>query len=402
MLVLLALLAKAALRAVELPPLLGYLILGLGLRIVDTRWGVLGEPGLEVLEFLGMVGVFVLLFRAGLESDLKGLLAQLRRAWYIWFATVVFSGGLAFYAGWALLDLGFLPSLFLAVALTATSVGVSIAPWQDREALCTDDGELLLDVAEMDDISGVVLMALLFAVAPQLEGGLEEGLGLRLGLTALRVLVTFALFAGLCFLFSRYVEPRLTRLFERICPRPDPMLLVTGVGLVIASLAGLMGFSVAIGAFLAGLSYSRDPEAVKMEKSFNALYDLFTPFFFISIALRVNPESLSGVWGLAGVLLVVAAAGKLVGAGAPALIGGSWTTALLLGVSMIPRAEICMIVMSRGHELGDWAVSDRLYSATLIVSALTCILAPLALQALFARRPPDAQSGGAPGPRCGS
>ncbi|MEQ9552776.1 MAG: cation:proton antiporter [Coleofasciculus sp. G3-WIS-01] len=93
-------------------------------------------------------------------------------------------------------------------------------------------------------------------------------------------------FATFCYVFSRYFEAKLTQFFGQIEAPPEAMIEVVGISFMIAAIAGLLGFSVAIGAFFAGLVFSRDPDAVKFDASFESLYALFTPFFFIGIGLK--------------------------------------------------------------------------------------------------------------------
>jgi len=387
LLVILSILSKCLLRRMGAHASVAYIVLGLMLRLADTQWNFLGEYGVRLFGFLASVGVFTLLFRIGLESDLASLLGQLRRARYVWLGDVSLSGGLGFAAAYLLLGLPLVTSLFVAVALTATSVGVSVSIWDSAGALGSSNGKLLVDIAEMDDISGVILMGLLFAVAPVLGRG--EGLGVLplLGRTAAVYLGLIAGFGLACFLFSRYAEGHLTGLFRRIEQPPEPMVSVAATGMIIAAVAGLLGFSIAIGAFFAGLAYSRDPRAVKMEASFSTLYEFFMPFFFIGIGLRIEPSALGTAVGLGGVLVVVAMAGKIIGSGFPTLVLSGWTRALLVGLSLIPRAEISLIIMQHGLDLGRDAVPPRVYAAMVLVSAATCIAAPLALQPLLKRWP---------------
>lgn len=116
------------------------------------------------------MGIVFLLFRVGLESELRKLVENLRDATLVWLADIAASGALGFVFAHHLLGLALVPSLFVAVAMTATSVGVSVAVWREEGALDSRRGQLLLDVAELDDVSDVVLMALLLAVAGVLLG----------------------------------------------------------------------------------------------------------------------------------------------------------------------------------------------------------------------------------------
>ncbi len=386
---------KGVLERTPVPPLVGFLLMGLGLRLADDHWGLLGTGALDVFRYLAKVGVVMLLFRIGLESNLRGLLAQLRRASLVWVADVAISGTLAFWAAYSLLGMTLLTSLVVATAMTATSVGISVAVWERANALDSPDGELLIDVAELDDISAVILMALLFAVLPMIRTeGLDWDLLPVVGRTAGIFLAKLVGFGGLCALFAHFLEEPMTRSFRRICPRPNLMLLVVGIGLIFAALAGMLGFSLAIGAFFAGLVFSRDPESVKLEAAVLPLYALFTPFFFIGIGLDLDPGSLTAAATAGGILLLVAVGAKLVADGLPVAALRGAKAGVLLGVSMVPRAEISMIIMHKGLRLGDWAVTPRAFGAAVVVSAGTCMIVPLVVRSLLERWPRKGEENG--------
>ncbi len=163
------------------------------------------------------------------------------------------------------------------------------------------------------------------------------------------------------------------------------IVLLVGIVIVIAAIAGWLGFSLAIGGLFAGLVFSRDPNAVKQDASFGAIYELFTPFFFIGIGLQIRPEALHAALIPAVILVIIASLGKLIGTALPALLETSAEGALFIGLSMIPRAEITMIIMERGRNLGEWAVPPELFAGMVIVSAVTCILVPLIIDPLLRR-----------------
>jgi Kef-type K+ transport system membrane component KefB len=376
---------EGLLRRAAIPSVVAHLAVGIGLALVGWGWGWPGAEGRAVVELLGSVGIVFLLFRVGLESNLGKLVENLRRAMVVWGADVVVSGTLGFLVAHCALGIDLVPSLFVATALTATSVGVSVAVWREEGRLGSPRGQLLLDVAELDDISGIALMAVLFAVVPLLRAGETAGIASSVGWTVGAVLVRLLLFAGGCALFARFLEAPLTRLLAGVASPPDRLVMVASVGLVIAAAAGGVGFSLAIGAFFGGLAFSRDPEAVKVDAYFEPLYAFFTPFFFIGIGLRVDPARLGEALVLGLLLFLAAAAGKLLGAGGGSLIALRPRGAALIGVSMIPRAEIAMIVMQHGVLLGAWAVSETIFSAMVVVSLLSCMLAPIGMRAALRR-----------------
>jgi len=380
---------KSGLDRIGIPALVGYLGLGFSLRIADHQFGLFNSGFQEVFAFLGKFGLVTLLFRIGLESKIELLLGQLRRASMVWLGNIFISGLLGFIAAFYLLGLNLTTSLIIATALTATSVGISLSVWENRNALKSANGSMLVDVAELDDICAVVLMALLFAVVPALKESQQPSVGPILVRISCIFLLKLLGFGAFCCLFSRFLEHRLTEYFRNFERPPDPMLTMVGMGLIIAALAGLIGFSLAIGAFFAGLLFSRDPQAVKMETSFLPVYELFSPFFFISIGMDMNLNGLGAATEMGAALLIAAILGKLVGAGAPLFLMKGWTSALLIGVSMVPRAEIAMVVMQRGFNHGY--ISSQVFTGMVMVCAATSLLPPIAVRSLLRRWPQEGE-----------
>ena len=374
-----AILVRSWLSKIGIPSLVGFIILGFFLRIVDDNWTSISLHESDVIEFLASIGVFVLLFRVGLESNLHGLLDKLPAATPIWIGNVVLSGIPAYFVSLYFLELGEIPSLFIAAALTATSLAVSAEVWRESNALDSPNGETFVDVAELDDLSGVALMALLIAVAPVLRPGNGES-ALAAVMTALVIIVLKgAIFLALLYLAARYGEQYISRILKKTMA-PDSILLVVGIGLLISALASLAGFSIAIGGFFAGIIFSRDPEAVKLETLFLPLHSFFAPFFFIAIGLAIDPGSLASALSLGSVLLVIAIFGKVVGAGLPALMTTGSAGATLIGISMVPRAEIALVIAQQGSILGDWAVPAEVFSSIAIISIVTCLISPLGIR----------------------
>ncbi len=373
--ILVAIGSAAIFQRARLPVLIGWLVIGFVIRLVDDATGLFPDEGSTVIEFLGRLGIIALLFRIGLEADVRGLLDQLRGASGVWVANVVLSGLLGYLAAVAL-GFGPVPSLVAATALTATSVGISSAVWREEGALRTPEGELFLDVAELDDISAVVLMGVLLAVLPEVaDGSVEAGAVLSvLGLAVLK----FAALAVVVVLFALYAEERLTLWLDDVGAPPAPAII--GVGFIIAAVAGLLGFSEAIGAFMAGLAFSRDPQWVRIDASIGPLHDLLAPFFFIAVGVSIPPGAVGAAVVPGLVLSVAAIVGKVIGAGGPAVRPLGWSGATLLGVSMVPRAEIALVVTQRARQLDGSAVPDDLFSAMVLVALVTSIGAPIVMR----------------------
>lgn len=386
---LLAVPIRAVLGRVFIPDLIGFILLGAILSTGSAMTGFGDETLTEQVPLLAQIGIVVLLFRVGLESDLDKLRSQLARAMLIWVPNMAIGGAAVFALVLVWPGLGLIPALFAGVAASATSIGVTTAVWEEAGALNSDTGALLLDAAELDDVSAVVLLSVLFAVGPLLN---QPDLSVDIVAPALQAgamqLVLMAAFGIGCYLFSRWLEKPLSDRFEAILPQHGPIVFATGAVFMIAATAEFMGLSMAIGALFAGLAFSRDPAERKIDDAFEILLTVFGPFFFVAIGLSVDPATLIGALGLGAALAVMAVVGKMLGAGIPgaAMLGRRMGT--LIGASMVPRAEIFLLVMLFGLTLGPWAVPQQLYNAAVLTSILTCIIGP-AIVARMLRRAPE-------------
>jgi len=373
---LLAVPMRALFARVSMPSMIGFILLGVALSIGSAMTGFANDTLNEQVPFLAKIGIVVLLFRIGLESDLDKLRRQLGRAALIWLPNMVLGAAAAFALVVFWPGLGLIPALFTGIAASATSIGVSAGIWEASGALDSGTGALLLDAAELDDISAVVLLSVLFAVAPLLqqpEGAAILAPALKAG--AIQLLLT-ALFSIACYLFSRWLEKPLSDGFAKLSPTHGPIVLAAGAAFVIASMAEFMGLSMAIGALFAGLAFSRDPAERSIDETFGILLTVFGPFFFVAIGLSVDTTVLGGAIGLAAALAGMALIGKLLGAGFPAAVMLGWRQGALIGFSMVPRAEIFLLVMLYGLTLGPWAVPQVLYNAAVLTSIVTCIIGP--------------------------
>lgn len=377
-----AIILRGLCRRIGIPPLVGYMLLGVAARFVDINGALLTGEVIAVYEFLGGIGVITLLFRVGIEADVRDMLRQIRRAAWIWIGNVAASGLAGFATAHYLLGIPLIPSLFAGVALTATSLGICLGVWREAGRLRTPAGALLTDVAELDDVSGVVLMILLVSIAPVLILGNGGVLG-ALGHAGFGVLIKVAGFAAVCVAFAYYFERPITSFFERLEPSPNRMIPIAGMALVIAAAAGWLGFSLAVGGLFAGMIFSHEKAAAQVDEAFSPLYDFFSPFFFVSIGLLFEPTLLVAGLAIGVPLLVAGVFGKVVGTVLPALSMTSLMGGVVLGVSMIPRAEIALVIAFEGRRLGDWAMPPELFSAIVVVSLVTSLVTPILVARLL-------------------
>ena len=370
---------QALLKRLALPPMIGFICLGVGLSTLNNPTPLLPTFVIDQITVLGQLGVLALLFRVGLESDLTRLLSQLRRATLIWLPNMLVPAALAFALIWAWPGFGLVPALLIGIAASATSIGVSVAAWKGAGKINTDDGALLLDVAALDDLSTLILLGIIYAVVPLLHAGTSTGSALLLEtLSATGAqLAKIAVFCIACYVFSEYLEQRLTKLFARLNFHLGPFVFAAGAVFLIGSLAEGLGLSMAVGALFAGLAFSRDPAERRIDVAFGYFLALFEPFFFVSIGLSVALGNVGPVLALAASLLLVLVMGKVIGAGVPAAALFGRRTGLLIGASMVPRAEIFLIVVLHGFMLGPWAMPATLYAAAVLAGIGTCVIGPL-------------------------
>jgi len=371
---------------IGLPALLGYFALGIIAKYLNNKLAFLNQEGIEIIEFLADLGIIALLLKIGLESKLSRLIELLPKASIIWVGDVLISGAVGFLTAYYLIGWEIIPSLFVATAFTATSVGISANVWDEMGAIKSDTGQTLLDVAEMDDISGILLMGILFSIAPVFQGETVGLSGYEILITIGVFLIKLTLVGLMCILFSRYLGEKLIENLNRLHGGKSMIMVVVGIGLMAAAISTLLGFSFAIGAFLIGVLLSSNPSKIKMDSSFEALYALFVPFFFINIGMNVDLSALFSIE--ISLLLLIAAAfiGKFLGAGLGTWVSLGLSYSTVIGLSMIPRAEIFLIIMKRGLDLGEWAVTAKMFTYAVVISTLSVIIVPLLLKNILNKR----------------
>jgi Kef-type K+ transport system membrane component KefB len=382
LLLLLSLLLRLIVPERFVPHFVLYLLIGIGLATLNREFELIAPFVQDGLGFLAEIGIIILLFRVGMTSDIRGLREQLPRASWVWLGNVVISGVFAYVAAYYVLALGWLTSMVIAVALMATSVGVTVSMWENEGLLKTRQGETLLDVAELDDLTSIILLTLLFAILPEIRG--EGSFALTaLGVETVWILLKLALFVGALIAFSLKLEPRITHFLSNRETPQELTVFVVATGIIIAGIAELLGLSVAIGAFFAGLAMGRDDELVRRVVALPALMNFFMPFFFIAVGLQMTP-SWSDIFTMTTLVLLLAAIfGKFIGAALPAYFTFGAMGAVCLGVSMIPRAEIALVVMQKA--LHQKLIGGAIFSAVVIVVAITTLMTPAILRQIFRR-----------------
>ena len=189
---------KSLMERIGVPALVGHILLGFIISLLDQQWAFITTAFDNTFAVLAQLGVVALLFRVGLKSHTRALLAKLPVASFIWIGDVLTNLLFAFVVSRYLLSLPLETSVVIATAFSATSVAVSVAVWDEMHKLNTSRGQLLVDIAELDDLSGVLLLAILLAIIPLLQGSGEPILP-SLGLTSLMISLKLVLFITGCY-----------------------------------------------------------------------------------------------------------------------------------------------------------------------------------------------------------
>jgi Kef-type K+ transport system membrane component KefB len=276
------------------------------------------------------------------------------------------------------LGLELLPSLVASAALTATSVGITARVLSDLGRLKEPESQIILGAAVIDDIIGLVILA----VVAQIVAGSE----LTVTSVALTTLIAFGFVAAVV-VIGRLIIPPTFDLLARIGREETLATMAVALAFVICYLADLAGSALIIGAFAAGLTLSPTRHAKVIEHGVARLGMFFVPIFFVSVGAAVDIGSFVDprVMIVGGALIVVAVVGKVLAGYAPIWYKGR---KLVIGVGMVPRGEVGLIFAQMGLTAG--ALTTGLFSAITMMVMVTTFMAPPLLKFLF---PPTSSAG---------
>jgi len=372
------------------PFLLGGLIFHdpiiLNFATVSNPFGL--EGNFDIMYVIANLAVIILLFQAGVETDIKSFVRQAPTGFAVAFGGVVFPFIGGYFITRALSpDVGTGGWLFMGAVLTATSIGVTVRILMDMGKLNTPEGTTILVAAVVDDIIGLIILSVVIKMAE--TGEFEVLEAVKIG--AVGFAVWFALLA-IGVKLNRYISRFLLGPFKNSGTAPIVALII---GFLVAYLVTLVGLHPVVGAYVAGLMFSAcDEKEVIVEKG-RPIMLFAAPFFFAYLGMMVNLKLFGapGAAVLAVLLIVVAIIGKLVGCYIPARLTGKLSHAggMIVGVGMVPRAEVGLIVAAAGYVAG--AISLGLYGAAVAVSVVTTLVTPSMLKPFFKRQ--SAPSGGA-------
>ncbi len=325
----------------------------------------------EVLGILSELGVMFLLFRVGLEVKASDLLRVGGTALVVATLGVV----APFFLGWGIsLYWGEpqLEAIFTGAAMVATSVGITAKVLADKGLLATRAARIILAAAVIDDVLGLIVLAVVSSMAKGSVNYLELGLtaGLAIGFTVL-----------VAKWGTRTVHRVMPRMTARMNPSNGQFVLAMLLLFSLSLLAVYAGVAAIVGAFLAGMALSETVEH-RVHDLTDGVSELLTPFFLVGIGLHfdVTPFAQSSTLLLALAIFVAAVFSKLVACALGAVRLGR-KDALRVGAGMVPRGEVGMVVAQIGMGFGVMAPS--VYGIIVVMSVLTTVIAPPLLQWTF-------------------
>jgi Na+:H+ antiporter len=354
------------------PAVLGELLAGV--LIGPSALGLV-HPS-PVLLALAEIGVVILLFEVGLESDLEELLRLGAQAATVATVGVVcplaLGGGLAVLAGQPVFA-----AVFIGATLTATSVGITARVLSDLGRLQDPAARVVLGAAVVDDLLGLVILAVVSGVAA--TGGVSiSGAGFLL----IKAAAFLLLAVGLGIRYS----PALLTWIGKMKVRGGLIVAAVFFCVLLAAVSERLGLATVVGAFAAGLILARTERRAHIEDQIKPVADLFVPIFFVLVGMEVDlaaldPRADAGTALLLALgLTAVAVVSKLLaGLGVYRRGIGRWR----VGVAMIPRGEVGLIFAGVGKTLG--VLDAGLYAAVVAVVMLTTFVAPLWLKTLYRR-----------------
>jgi len=341
------------------------------------------------LHLIAEIGILLLLFEVGLETDVGQLVKEGVRSTLVAVTGVVVPAALGYWVSAHWFGMGTVPALFVGGTIVATSIGITVRVLKDLNQHNTRMARIVLGAAVLDDVIGVVVLAVLYDFA--VKGTVSIPATLRI----LSFIFAFLLLAPV---LAKLFVPLMAKLSSSGRTKGMIPTLIISLILGLAVISHKVGAPEILGSFAAGIALARrfflplgasidhysHQLAEKIEESMTPIIDLFVPVFFVmvgvSINLRVIDMSSPLFWGFAGVLIVAAVISKMAsGIWAP----GGWREKLSTGIAMVPRGEVGLIFAEVGKR--GKIFDDAAYAGVVFVVALTTLLAPIAMRFVMAR-----------------
>ena len=333
----------------------------------------------EAITILSELGVIILLFEIGLESDLKELIRVGPQA-----AIVAVVGVVApFTAGTAgliyIFHLPAIPAIFAGAALTATSIGITAKVLAEIGYLSSKEGQIIIGAAVLDDILGIIVLAVVASLAKTGEIQVTN---------IIYLIVSAATFLVGAILLGRLLTPFFVGLVSEMKTRGQLLITSLIFGFLLSYIANVIQLEAILGAFAAGLVLAETEKREELEEQIIPIADFFVPIFFVCVGAKTNlsvlnpviPSNREGLI-IAAFLIIVAIIGKVVAGFA--VFGQEKLNKLAIGVGMVPRGEVGLVFAGVGAASG--ALSPAVDTAIIVMVIVTTFVAPPLLRVVFSK-----------------
>jgi len=356
------------------------------------------------IDLIGQIGVVILLFLAGIETDVK----QFMKFGKV--AGLVAAGGVIvpFILGYFAIKLFYPPpagepieyvALFTGAVLTATSVGITARVLKDIERMNSEEGTTILGAAVIDDILGIIVLAMVIGIIG--AAGVAEGAAVKLSLIdnawnevvpkstttdIIWIVIKAAVFWAVILFVGLKYSDKISNLLSKFETKGALMVIALVIGFVISYLAAYIGLALIIGAYAAGLALSASTHKEHLIEEITPIFNFIVPIFFVAMGMLVNVNDAVSIAGLGVLILVLAIVGKALGCGVVSYFSGfNYHGAMRVGIGMVPRGEVGLIVAYIG--LSEGIIQQPIYVIAVVMSIVTTLITPPLLKTAFTKGP---------------
>jgi Kef-type K+ transport system membrane component KefB len=336
----------------------------------------------EVISILSELGVIVLLFEIGLESNLSNLLMVGPQALVVAAVGVVIPFVAGTLGAILLFHISLIPAIFVGAALTATSIGITSKVLSELGQLSSKEGQIILGAAIADDVLGIVILAIVASLAK--EGTVDVS-------NIMYLIISAVAFTLIAVLFAKYFNAAFLAITNQLSTRGGLIMVAIVFALIMAYIGEAIHLEAILGAFAAGLVLDETDKREHLEELIKPIADLTVPIFFVTVGAKTNLEILNPFVEanregliIAIFLITVAILGKLITS--LSIFSNEKINRLAVGVGMIPRGEVGLVFAGVGAASG--VLSEALNAAIVMMVVITTFIAPPLLRMVFPRSVP--------------
>ncbi len=334
----------------------------------------------EVISVLAEIGVVILLFEIGLESDLKELIRVGPQAAIVAVVGVVAPFTLGTAGLMLLFNVAAVPAIFAGAALTATSIGITARVLAEIQQLASKEGQIIVGAAVLDDVLGIIVLAVVAGLAKTGEVQVSS---------VTNLIVSAGIFLVGSIWLGRLLNPFFVALVNELRTRGQVLITALIFVFLLSYIAAVIQLEAILGAFAAGLILAETEKRKELKDQVVPIADMLVPIFFVVVGAKTDvsvlnpfvPENREGLI-IAAFLVVVAIVGK-VGTGFT-LVGQPSLNRWAVGIGMIPRGEVGLVFAAIGASSG--VLSDSLQAAIVVMVILTTFVAPPLLRVAFSNQ----------------